>query len=184
MIGELIKYYREELGYSVVQLAHKIGVHPSTIENWEKGLTEPSQLSIAKVSRALGWKNDIKHELLIATRTESGKRIKLTDEFYDILHELEREFKSCSYIPEDDPRLHQLRIMVGADTLKSHGYDKKKVEKLRIKNNISRIDISVSLGRSKTWFTNTFLQGSKVFTKQEAEMFAEFFGVDVEEFEE
>lgn len=184
MIGELIKNYREELGYSVTQLARIVGVQRSTVVNWEKGLTKPSPLSIAKVSRALGWKSGVRENLLRANQSKGGKRIKLTDEFYVILHELEGEFGSCTHIPEDDPRLHQLRLMLEVDTLESHGYDKKKVEKLRIKNNVSRRDLSIAVGRGVGWFTGTFLKGSKVFTKSEAEMFADFFEVEVEVFEE
>ena len=184
MIGELIKNYREELGYSVAQLARIVGVNRSTVENWEKGLTKPSQLSIAKVSRALGWRSDVRQNLLKDSHSKGGKRIKLTDEFYDILHELEDEFKSTCHVPEDDPRLHKLRVMMASENLDSHGYDKKKVEKMRAKHSISKRDLSVALGRSNSWFTATFLKGSKVFTKKEAEMFADFFEVDIKEFEE
>lgn len=184
MIGELIKKHRGELGYSVTQLARMVGVHRSTVEKWEKGVTKPSPLSIAKVSRALGWRSEVRHNLLKANHSKDGKRIKLTDEFYDILHELEDEFGNTCSVPEDDPRLHKLRFMLEVDTLETHGYDKKKVEKLRIKHNISRHDLSLALGRSRGWFTSSFLKGTKVFTKKEAEMFADFFEVDIKEFEE
>jgi len=184
MIGELIRYHREKSGYTVVQLANKIGVNHSTIEMWERGICNPSQLSIVKIAKALEWTNDLKHKALKANIRDGGKRLELTREFYDILHELEDEFRSVSFTPEDDPRLHQLRMMVGADTLESHGFDKKKVDKLRIKRNLSKIDLSIALGHSESWFINSFIKGSKVFTKQEAEMFAEFFEVDIKEFEE
>ena len=184
MVGELIKSHREKLGYSIVQLAHMIGVHHSTVASWEKGLTKPSQLNIAKVSRTLGISNEVRHKLLIASQSKGGKRIKLTKEFYDILHELEVEFGSTYLVPEDDPRLHKLRVMMGSESLDSHGYDKKKVEKMRVKHNISKRDLSLALGRSNSWFAGTFLKGTKVFTKKEAEMFADFFEVDVKEFEE
>lgn len=184
MVGEAIKYHREKLGYSVVQLAHMIGVHHSTVHSWEKGLTKPSQINIAKVSRALGWSSEVRHKLLISSQRKGGKRIKLTDEFYNILHELEVEFGSTCFIPEDDPRLYKLRVMMGSESLESHGYDKKKVDKMRAKHNISKRDLSLALGRSNSWFAGTFLKGSKVFTKKEAEMFADFFEVDVKEFEE
>lgn len=180
MMNELIKRHREERGYSVTQLASKIGVHPSTLSKWEKGLTEPSEMYIGKITRVLGLKNGS----LTPARIKGNKRITLTDEFYVILHELEREFGSCSYIPEDDHRLNQLRIMMGVKTLQSQGYNKEKVDKLRGERNITRRGLSLALGRSLSWFSGSFMKGQKVFTKQEAEMFAEFFGVDVKEFEE
>ena len=180
MIKELIKRHREELGYSVTQLAGKIGVHPSTLSKWEKGVTEPSEMYVDKVTRALGLKNGS----LTPTKLKGKTRITLTDDFYYILHKLEREFESCSYVPEDDPRLRQLRIMMGVETLESHGYNKEKVDQLRVERNITRRGLSLALGRSMSWFSGSFMKGRKVFTEQEAEMFAEFFEVDIKEFEE
>ena len=182
MIAELIKNRRLELGFTITSLSHVIGVTHGTISSWERGLAKPSQLNLAKLARALEWNQEVRFDLLRLNENKGGKRLKLTEEFYDLLHELEDEFKSMTSAPEDDERLDELRMMVGTETLRSQGYDKKKVEKLRIKNNLSKLDVSVALGRSKSWFTSTFLQGPKVFTKQEAEMFADFFEVEVEVF--
>ena len=69
----------------------------------------------------------VRFDLLRLNENNGGKRLKLNEEFYDLLHELEDEFKSMTSVPEDDERLDELRMMVGTETMRSQGYDKKQL---------------------------------------------------------
>lgn len=184
MLAEIIKYRRLELGFTTTKLSEIVGVSQSTISSWERGESKPSQLNLAKLLLALEWNQDVRFHLLQLGENEGKVRLTLTDEFYDLLHELEDEFGDMTQVPEDDKRLFELRVMVGAETKESQGYDKKKVDRVRSRHNISRRDFSVALGHSPGWFMTSFLNGVTVFTRKQALEFAEFFGVDEEEFKE
>lgn len=53
MIGERIKFLREELGLSQEELAGSVGMHPNTVARWERGELVPRGTSIAKIARSL-----------------------------------------------------------------------------------------------------------------------------------
>ena len=182
MIPEMIKARRLELGYTTTELAKIVGVGQTTISSWERGAKKPGQLNLVKLARALEWSEQVRFQVLKMNEDKDGGRVKLTDEFYDLLHELEHEFESMDFVPEDDERLFKLRMMVGGDAKASQGFDKKKVDRARAMHRISRHDLSVSLGYSPGWFSASFLNGGAFFTRKQAMMFAEFFDMKVEDF--
>ena len=59
MIGEKIAARRQQLGWSQMELAQKIGIAPSRISEFESGLKTDCNLSTAKrLARALGCSID------------------------------------------------------------------------------------------------------------------------------
>ena len=53
-----IRALREERGWTQVELAHKIGVAPSTIYNWERGKFEPRVSQLRELAVAFGVRLD------------------------------------------------------------------------------------------------------------------------------
>jgi len=54
MVGDSIKVLRESLGFSIEQLAQRIGVHTSVIESVENGMVFPSDQLIESIGAGLG----------------------------------------------------------------------------------------------------------------------------------
>lgn len=52
-IGQRIRSRRKVLGMSQVDLAEKVGVHQTTVSEWERGLTCPSRRNEAAILTAL-----------------------------------------------------------------------------------------------------------------------------------
>lgn len=46
-----IRHLREQAGLTQVQLAHKVGVTPSTVYNWERGRNEPKASQLRTMAR-------------------------------------------------------------------------------------------------------------------------------------
>ena len=53
MIGQNIKRFRENLGISQEELAHRADVHSNTIARWERDEVSPRGTSLAKLANAL-----------------------------------------------------------------------------------------------------------------------------------
>lgn len=53
MIGQNIKRFREGLGISQEELAHRTGVHSNTIARWERDEVSPRGTSLAKLAKGL-----------------------------------------------------------------------------------------------------------------------------------
>lgn len=54
-----IRELREEQGWSQFEFAIKAGVTPSTISNWERGVTEPKVSQLRKVAELFGVSMDV-----------------------------------------------------------------------------------------------------------------------------
>ena len=54
MIGENIRRFREALGISQEELAHRTGVHSNTIARWERAEVSPRGTSLTKLAQGLG----------------------------------------------------------------------------------------------------------------------------------
>ena len=52
-IGSRIRFARKEKGLSQMDLAVRLGVSQPTIANWESGVHDPRQMTLAKVAKAL-----------------------------------------------------------------------------------------------------------------------------------
>lgn len=61
---------RKKRGHTTISLAALLGVCPSTITNWEKGIREPSIEMIQKITGVLNCTSD---ELLGIERREEGE---------------------------------------------------------------------------------------------------------------
>lgn len=183
MFGKLLKEYRMEHGLSTEELAEIVGVHRTSIAGWEQDKFKPTNLSIAKVARALGWKTDLRLRVLMMNDEIIEDRLTLQMEDYDIIRELEDRYGSMSLVPNDDPLLFKLHKRLGVETERSQGYSRDKVEKLRKKHGFTMKEVSMGLGYSSGWYANTFNKGTPCTLKQ-AKMFAKFFDVDLEVLEE
>lgn len=53
-----IRELRQEKGWSQAELAHRAGVAPSSIYNWESGRYEPRASQLRELADALGVKMD------------------------------------------------------------------------------------------------------------------------------
>ncbi len=53
-----IRQLREELGWTQLQLAIKLGVTPVTVYNWERGKFEPKASQLRALARAFGVSMD------------------------------------------------------------------------------------------------------------------------------
>ena len=54
-----IRELREEQGWSQFEMAIKAGVTPSTISNWERGVTEPKVSQLRKLAELFGVSMDV-----------------------------------------------------------------------------------------------------------------------------
>lgn len=52
--GEEIQARREKYGFTQVQLAERVGVHQTTVSQWERGEVSPSPKAQARLVRELG----------------------------------------------------------------------------------------------------------------------------------
>ncbi|MBQ7263692.1 MAG: helix-turn-helix domain-containing protein [Synergistaceae bacterium] len=52
--GGRIKHYRDQLGLTQEELAHKVGVHVNTIRRWEQGKQSPDARKLASLADAFG----------------------------------------------------------------------------------------------------------------------------------
>ena len=52
-IGERIKYFRKQRGYTQAQLAELTGIHPVSIRKYETNKMQPQQMQIEKIAEAL-----------------------------------------------------------------------------------------------------------------------------------
>lgn len=66
----LIRVYREQVGFSQEELGEQVGVTRQTIAAWEKSERVPSLVQLTKIARALG----ISLELLLNQPTQSGNK--------------------------------------------------------------------------------------------------------------
>jgi transcriptional regulator with XRE-family HTH domain len=57
-VKKTIKYLRKEKGWSQAELAHRVGVAPSSIYNWESGRYEPRASQLRDLAAALDVKMD------------------------------------------------------------------------------------------------------------------------------
>jgi transcriptional regulator with XRE-family HTH domain len=53
-----IKQLRERQGWTQVELAHRVGVAPSTVYNWERGKFAPRVGQLRDLARAFGVRMD------------------------------------------------------------------------------------------------------------------------------
>lgn len=53
-----IRELRERRGWTQVDLAHEVGVTPSTVYNWERGRTEISALKLRQLAQLFGVSMD------------------------------------------------------------------------------------------------------------------------------
>lgn len=186
MFTEMIREYLEESGDSLNQLAHKVGVSKAAVAHWVTGNRTPSRLSVRKVCRGLGWDMETEARLLgmfeKADKEPNLKRDTLTDEFWGLVWELEKNFpQGLRSVPENDVRLMRIRELVGAEPNKKFTiYDKQKVEELRIEHGYDGNQISELMGYSKSWYNSTFKK-SETFTDAHARKLAKIFGVNVNE---
>jgi transcriptional regulator with XRE-family HTH domain len=69
-----IRELREERGWSQFELAVKTGVTPSTISNWERGMTEPKVSQLRRLAELFGVSMDV-IEVADREETPEGKRV-------------------------------------------------------------------------------------------------------------
>lgn len=186
MFAEMIREYMDETGDSFGQLAQKVGVSKAAVAHWVTGNRTPSRLSIRKVCRGLGWDLETEARLLSTlekpVEVTTYSRATLTDEFWDLLRDLEKDFpRGLRSVSETDERLIRIREIVGAETNKRQSiYDKQKVEELRIEYGYDGNHMSRLMGYSKSWYNSTFKK-SETFSDRNARKIAKIFGVDVQE---
>lgn len=65
-IGERIRHYRTERGWSIKELSEKSGINPSHLYRMEKGKKTPSEETLIKLNRAL----DVSIDCLLDTAGE------------------------------------------------------------------------------------------------------------------
>ncbi len=63
-IGETLKEIRKSKNMSIVELSNKSGLTKVAINNYEKGVSIPRAISLAKLCRALGCDYDKLYELI------------------------------------------------------------------------------------------------------------------------
>ena len=49
-----LKELRQRYGYSQAQLSRKVGIEPSQLSEWERGVKSPTLTSIERIAEALG----------------------------------------------------------------------------------------------------------------------------------
>lgn len=193
MLRELLTQHHKDSGDSLLKMSEKIGVSKAAVASWLKGNRSPTPMSIRKVCRGLGWSIETEEMLLGIRKSQrieevtapvvSEYRHRLTDEFWDLMGELEAEFPdNFLEIPETDERLIRIREIIGAnDRSASKKYDKQKVEAIRIERDISGMELSRMLGLREKWYTATFRR-NEIFSERNAHMLAEALGVSPEDF--
>ena len=67
-----IKDFRDERGWTQLDLANQLGVTPSTIYNWERGRFEPRVSQLRELARLFGVKMD---DIDLATTDEATKKL-------------------------------------------------------------------------------------------------------------
>ena len=53
-----IKELRESKGWTLMKLAQEVGVSYTTIQMWDKGVSEPNEENMAKLCKILGVENE------------------------------------------------------------------------------------------------------------------------------
>ena len=78
-VGDHIRKKRLQLGLFQREAAQRLGVHPSTVLNWEKGRTEPPVSAVPAIFRFLSYNPypppESFPERLLAKRRETGLSI-------------------------------------------------------------------------------------------------------------
>lgn len=76
MIGLRIKYLRLKRGFTKTELAEKIGIHQTSVTNYENGYSIPSVYVIGDIARCFGVSTDYlifgdgNDDLLVSRATE------------------------------------------------------------------------------------------------------------------
>lgn len=53
--GEVIRFVRKCRGYSQRELSYRYGIAYNTLSNYERGLTEPSFMTVVEIVRWMGY---------------------------------------------------------------------------------------------------------------------------------
>ncbi|WP_430411310.1 helix-turn-helix domain-containing protein [Kordia sp.] len=53
--GDYLKQARMDIGYTMVELAMELVVYKSTIDKWERGLTQPNYINKQKIIEFFGF---------------------------------------------------------------------------------------------------------------------------------
>lgn len=61
--GDVIRFARKQRGYTQRHLAWRYGIAYNTLSNYERGLTEPSFMTVVDIVRWLGYEIDEAYRL-------------------------------------------------------------------------------------------------------------------------
>lgn len=99
-IGPLIKDLREETGLTQTELAKKTGLSTHTLNDFEKGLTQPSKVIVKKIAKCCHFDPELVLEYLIDSKSEP------LDGFRQVLERI----KSLSQITSEEDLAEELGV--------------------------------------------------------------------------